>query len=230
MNELIKVTEKDGKQLVSARELYRKLELADGQFSRWAKSNIVENPYAIENEDWIGFDIDVEGNKTKDFALVLSLAKKIAMMSKTENGNKVRDYFLECEQKAKEKAWSLPQTYAEALQLAADQAKEIEQNKKLIAEQKPKAEYFDALVDRKLNINFRDTAKEIGIKEKDFIKFLLDKQYVYRDKKGQLKPIASYVDKGLFEIKEWTNKNKSGNQTLITPKGRETFRLLLNGC
>lgn len=232
MNELIKISEKDGKQIVSARELYKELELADGQFSRWAKSNIVENPYAIENEDWVGFDIDVEGNKTKDFALVISLAKKIAMMSKTEKGNKVRDYFLECEQKAKEKekAWSLPQTYAEALQLAADQAKEIEQNKKLIAEQKPKAEYFDALVDRKLNINFRDTAKEIGVKEKDFINFLLDRQYLYRDKKGQLKPFASYVDKGLFEIKEWTNKNKSGNQTLITPKGRETFRLLLNGC
>lgn len=232
MNELIKVTEKDGKQIVSARELYKVLELADGQFSRWAKTNVIENPYAIENEDWVGFDIDVEGNSTKDYAIVLPFAKKIAMMSKTEVGNRVRDYFLECEQKAKEKTWNLPQTYAEALQLAADQAKAIEAQQKLIAEQKPKAEYFDALVDRKLNINFRDTAKEIGVKEKDFIKFLLDRQYLYRDKKGQLKPIASYVDKGLFEIKEWTNKNKSGNQTLITPKGRETFRLLLSckGC
>lgn len=230
MNELIKISEKDGKQIVSARELYKVLELADGQFSRWAKTNVIENPYAIENEDWVGFDIDVEGNSTKDYAIVLSFAKKIAMMSKTEVGNRVRDYFLECEQKAKEKTWNLPQTYAEALQLAADQAKAIEAQQKLIAEQKPKAEYFDALVDRKLNINFRDTAKEIGVKEKDFINFLLDRQYLYRDKKGQLKPIASYVDKGLFELKEWTNKNKSGNQTLITPKGRETFRLLLKGC
>lgn len=234
MNELIKVTEKDGKQIVSARELYKVLELADGQFSRWSKSNIVENPYAIENEDWVGFDIDVEGNSTKDYAIVLPFAKKIAMMSKTEVGNRVRDYFLECERKVKvqEIVWTLPKTYAEALQLAADQAKELELQQKLIAEQKPKAEYFDALVDRKLNINFRDTAKEIGIKEKDFIKFLLDKQYVYRDKKGQLKPIACYVDKGLFELKEWTNEHKSGNQTLITPKGRETFRLLLSckGC
>lgn len=234
MNELIKVSEKDGKQIVSARELYKVLELADGQFSRWAKTNIIENPYAIENEDWVGFDIDVEGNSTKDYAIVLPFAKKIAMMSKTEVGNRVRDYFLECERKVKEQevVWTLPKTYAEALQLAADQAKEIELQQKLIAEQKPKAEYFDALVDRKLNINFRDTAKEIGIKEKDFIKFLLDKQYVYRDKKGQLKPIACYVDKGLFELKEWTNEHKSGNQTLITPKGRETFRLLLSckGC
>lgn len=87
MNELIKVTEKDGKQLVSARDLYRKLELADGQFARWARTNIVENPYAIENEDWVGFDIYVEGNSTKDYAIVLSFAKKIAMMSKTESEN-----------------------------------------------------------------------------------------------------------------------------------------------
>ncbi len=111
------------------------------------------------------------------------------------------------------KQMNIPQTFAEALRLAAEQAEQLERQQKLIAEQKPKAEYFDALVDRKLNINFRDTAKEIGIKEKDFIKFLLDKEYVYRDKKGQLKPIASYVDKGLFEIKEWTNEHKSGNQT-----------------
>lgn len=86
------------------------------------------------------------------------------------------------------KQMNIPQTFAEALRLAAEQAEQLERQQKLIAEQKPKAEYFDALVDRKLNINFRDTAKEIGIKEKDFIKFLLDKEYVYRDKKGQLKP------------------------------------------
>lgn len=63
MNELIKITEKSGKQVVSARELYKSLELADGQFSRWAKSNILDNPFTVENEDWVGFDIDVEGNK-----------------------------------------------------------------------------------------------------------------------------------------------------------------------
>lgn len=127
----------------------------------------------------------------------------------------------------KRSAFKVPSSFAEALQLAADQAKEIEAQQKLIAEQKPKAEYFDELVDRKLNINFRDTAKELGVKEKDFINFLLSHNYIYRDKKGQIKPIASHVEKGLFEIKEWKNEHKAGNQTLITPKGRETFRLLM---
>ncbi len=91
----------------------------------------------------------------------------------------------------------------------------------------PKAEYFDELVDRNLLTNFRETAKELGIKQKDFINFLLDKKYVYRDKRGKIMP---YADKnnGLFELKETYNEktNWSGTQTLVTPKGRETFRLL----
>lgn len=91
----------------------------------------------------------------------------------------------------------------------------------------PKAEYFDELVDRNLLTSFRETAKQLGIGEKAFVAFLLEKKYVYRDKKGKLMP---YADKntGLFEVKECFNEKTkwSGTQTLITPKGRETFRLL----
>lgn len=91
----------------------------------------------------------------------------------------------------------------------------------------PKAEYFDELVDRNLLTNFRETAKELGIKERDFVRFLLDRKYIYRDKKGKLLPYADKND-GLFEIKECFNEKTQwkGTQTLITPKGRETFRLL----
>lgn len=83
MAELIKVTEKDGRQVVSARELYTQLGLANGQFSRWAKSNILDNPFAVENEDWAGFDIDVEGNKVAYYAITLDFAKHLAMMART---------------------------------------------------------------------------------------------------------------------------------------------------
>ena len=93
---------------------------------------------------------------------------------------------------------------------------------------KPKAEYFDELVDRNLLTSIRETAKQLKIGEKLFVKFLLDKKYLYRDKRGKLTP---YADKnnGLFEMKECFNEKTkwAGIQTLITPKGRETFRLLL---
>lgn len=169
------------------------------------------------------------GQEYPMFELTLSQAKQILVRESKFVRKAVIAYIERLENEIKS-MFKVPRTYAEALRLAAEQAEEIERQQLLIAEQKPKAEYFDALVDRKLNINFRDTAKELGVKEKEFIKFLLDRKYIYRDKKGKIKPIASFVDKGLFEIKEWTNKDKAGNQTLITPKGRETFRLLINGC
>lgn len=91
----------------------------------------------------------------------------------------------------------------------------------------PKADYFDELVDRNLLTNFRETAKQINVKQKDFVNFLLEKKYVYRDKRGKLMPYADR-NEGLFEIKECFNEKTQwcGTQTLITPKGRETFRLL----
>ena len=94
----------------------------------------------------------------------------------------------------------------------------------------PKADYFDELVDRNLLTSFRDTAKALGVGPKSFVAFLLERKYVYRDKKGKLTPYEDKND-GLFEVKECFNEKTqwSGVQAMITPKGRETFRLLCNG-
>jgi len=110
MNELIKISQNEkGNQVVSARELYSYLGYESNKFARWAKSKILENDFAIENQDWIGLDINVQGNETKDYAITLDFAKRLAMMAKTEKGEQVRNYFIECEKKI------LPQTYKQAL-------------------------------------------------------------------------------------------------------------------
>ena len=92
----------------------------------------------------------------------------------------------------------------------------------------PKVEYFDELVDRNLLTSFRNTAKQLEVGERVFIRFLLDHKYIYRDKKGNLMPYADKND-GLFEIKECFNEKTQwkGVQTMLTPKGRETFRLMI---
>lgn len=94
----------------------------------------------------------------------------------------------------------------------------------------PKADYFDQLVERNTLTNFRETAKQLDIPPKKFVAFLLEKKYVYRDKKGKLLPYEQ-KNNGLFEVKECFNEKTqwSGTQTLVTPKGRETFRLLCAG-
>nr|DAF57604.1 MAG TPA: repressor domain protein [Siphoviridae sp. ctM6i4] len=91
----------------------------------------------------------------------------------------------------------------------------------------PKAEYFDEMISRNTLTNFRETAKELGISEKAFIRFLIDKKYIFRNQRGKLMPYANRSE-GWFEVKECYNEktNWSGIQTLVTPKGREAFRLL----
>ena len=108
----------------------------------------------------------------------------------------------------------------------ATQLKELQTK---VEQDKPKVQYFDTLVDRNLLTNFRDTAKELHVAPKAFINFLLEKGYIYRDNKSRLRPYQAHAEKGLFEVKEFASEfnNKAGIQTLVTPKGRETFRLLV---
>lgn len=108
----------------------------------------------------------------------------------------------------------------------------ITQKDKQIEEMTPKVNYFDALVDKKLNTNIRDTAKELCIGEKAFVSFLIKKGYVFRQgKHKQLRPYAKYAESGngLFVLKDKHNERNgwAGQQMYVTPKGKETFRLLL---
>lgn len=119
-----------------------------------------------------------------------------------------------------------------ALKDETDKRKALEAvNSRLTVENQimqPKADYFDELVDRNLLTNFRETAKELGVPPKKLVQFLVDKKYLYRDKKGKLLPFEG-KNSDLFEVKETFNEKTqwSGTQTMVTPKGREAFRLLM---
>ncbi len=92
----------DGEGKTTARKLYEFLNLAKGQFSRWAKTNILENAFAENGIDFEGFDINVEGNLTKDYKLTASFAKKLAMSCQNERGEQAREYFIKVEEKLKQ--------------------------------------------------------------------------------------------------------------------------------
>ena len=121
----------------------------------------------------------------------------------------------------------VPLTFAEALRAYADEVEAHEHTQQQLAIAEPKVQYFDKLVERNLLTNFTTTAKEFGVKRNDFIAYLLDNGYIYRDQRGNLLPYAVHVPH-LFEVKEYCKDHHSGTQTLITPKGRETLRLLLS--
>lgn len=97
MNEFIPISNHNGKQAVSARALYEFLGLNKAVWKRWYEKNITNNVYAFENEDYVGFNIMLNGNESKDFALSINFAKKISMQAKTQKGEDARNYFIECE-------------------------------------------------------------------------------------------------------------------------------------
>ena len=223
----------NAKETISSLELVKQINIfreAEGNRSELKHKTLLEIIRDEFEEEINGQKIlpvnykDAKGESRPMFELTLSQAKQILVRESKFVRKAMIAYIDKLESEVK---MNLPKTFAEALRLAADQQEEIERQQKLLIQQKPKVEYFDALVDRGLNICFRDTAKEIGVKETEFIKFLLEHGYLYRDQKKKLKPFAEYVDSGLFVIKEYQNTNHTGNQTLVTPKGRETFRLLL---
>lgn len=232
MNELIKIDYSNDKPAVSARDLHEFLEVGTDfrhWFPRMCEYGFTEGP----DFNMVKIDrVQTEGNRlvnriVEDAVLTIDMAKEICMLQRNEKGKMARQYFIQLE-----KDWNSPEkVMARALRIADQKIKTLEiANTALTVDNqimKPKADYFDELVDRNLLTNFRETAKQLNIKQNDFIKFLLDKKYLYRDKRGKLLPYAGKND-GLFEIKECFNDKTqwSGTQTLVTPKGRETFRLL----
>ena len=241
MNELISLTQSaiNGEvvQTVNARELHAFLE-SKQEFANWIKSRIEKYGF-IENYDFL---ITLSktpngGRPSQEYQISLDMAKHIAMMEKNERGRQIRNYFIECEKKLREVV-SVKAKYqlgiinanTEIDRMVALNEYEIGYVKPLekkVEEQAPKADYFDKLVDRNLLTNFRDTAKEFKVGQKFFINFLLNNKYIFRDKKNKLKPYQNHIDNGLFELKEFVRGEHTDVQTLITPKGRETFKLLL---
>jgi putative antirepressor len=224
MNELLKINTTDSERItVSARDLYEFLEATE-RFNSWFDR--MKQYGLTEGEDFTSvksFTVVNNGahKEIDDYQLTIDTAKQIAMLQRNEKGTRARKYFIQVEN-----AWNSPErVMARALTIAN---KTIETLKIENSELKPKADYFDNLVERNLLTNFRDTAKELGLRQTDLINNLIEDGYVYRDQKSKLKPYAKYgkTGKGLFELKEFSRNDHSDIQTLITPKGRETFRLL----
>lgn len=88
----------------------------------------------------------------------------------------------------------------------------------------PKAEYYDAFVDPADCTNIRTTAKELGVPEKQFTRYLEEKKYLFRDKNCKLFPRAVKKSAGLFLVRDfYTERGKLGHYTLITPAGKRHF-------
>lgn len=230
MNELIKVDYSGEKPAVSARELHEFLEVKTAYkdwFPRMCEYGFTqgEDFNLLKNER-----VQYEGTRAvtriiDDAVMTIDMAKEICMLQRNEKGKIARQYFLQLE-----RDWNSPEkVMARALQIADRKIKELEISNSALSTSleiaRPKAEYFDQLVERGTLLSLRESAKELGIPPKKFVDELLARKYLYRSKNGKLLPYEE-KNNGLFELKESVNTATgwSGTQTLTTPKGRDLFR------
>ncbi len=220
---------------VNGRELHESLQI-ETRYDMWF-SRMVEYGFYEERDFCTKMCKSTGGRPATNHMLTIDMAKHLCMIQRSAIGMQIRQHLIEIEN-----SWNTPeQIMARALAIANDTITQMQGtvislkafNAELTVQNQimaPKADYFDELVERGVNINIRNTAKELGVKEQAFVQFLLNHKYLFRDQKGKLTPYAQY-DNDLFVTKECFNEKTdwSGTQTLITPKGRETFRLLMDG-
>lgn len=168
-----------------------------------------------------------------DFLLSTDMAKHISMMTKTEKGKIMRQYFIDLE-----KAWNTPeQVMARALKLADRTIDTLkEDNKKLIDENermKPKEIFADAVSASTSSILIGDLAKllrqnGVDTGQKRLFEQLRNEGYLMKTGSSRNMPTQRYVADGLFQIKETVISNPDGSvrmtkTTKVTGKGQQYF-------
>ena len=228
MQELIKVKTQGDTQVVSARELYKGLEIAQ-RFSRWVSNN------------WDMFEEGIDFNKCTsstvvnngavreldDYTITIDMAKQLAMMVRSEKGKQYRQYFLELERK-----WNDPQEVVKRgyAILQNENARLKLENQQM----QPKALFADSVAASHTTILIGELAKilrgnGINIGANRLFQWMRDQGYLISRKGTDYNmPTQRSMNLGLFKIKESTITHSNGSvsiskTTKVTGKGQQYF-------
>ena len=152
MNELINITLNENQEpVVSARQLHKSLEVKT-RFSQWVEQNF---KMFKENEDFtsvVGTTLVNNGavRKLQDYAVSVRMAEHLAMMSKTNKGHEVREYFIQVEKVIEKEV--IPHDYKATQDL----------NKQLLGKNKDLADELDSV---KRSLRLKEAAYEMLEKE-----------------------------------------------------------------
>ena len=221
MEELIKVKTQGDTQVVSARELHEKLGLTT-RFSKWVDQNFKD---FIESVDFTSVTtVTVVNNGAKrelqDYAITISMAKELCMMSHTKLGKEYRKYFLELERKWNDPKEVVKRGYA----ILQNENKQLKIENGIL---KPKADKYDRYLSNKGLITITEIAKEYGMSGRELNKFLHDKGIIY--KKGDKWFVYQrYANDGLVGYEIFMPEDREIRRTLKwTTKGEQFIRNIL---
>ncbi len=228
-SELIKVTVQNDQQLVSARELYKGLEIKT-RFSLWVKQNFDDFEQGMDFTSVVT-TTEVQNNggiqqrELQDYALTIDMAKQLCLLSRTKKGKEYREYFIQVE-----KNWNSPEMVMNrALQISKARVEKLKADNKSLSlqleESNKKASYLDiilgtpdALAITQIAadygygaVNFNKLLKQVGIQHKVNGQWILYKVYMGK----------GYVVSQAFTFKDHYGKDRSKTTTYWTQKGRK---------
>lgn len=186
MSELIPIQDNDGAQAVMGRDLHDFLGIGK-DYTTWFKDMTAYGFVAGQDFSPIsGKTSDRGGRPKQDHIVSLDMAKEISMIQRTEKGKQARQYFIECERRAKEPAELSPEELmARAIKVADHTIKELEAktaDQALALEAaKPKVEYYDHCVSIESDVmTVKDWGAHFGLTEPLARQKLLDAKMIYR--------------------------------------------------
>ena len=231
MNELFNVTTNGDKLTLSARELYKELNIA-GRFSRWfeqmSEYGFEENVdyTSVQNCTEVQNNGGIQVRELQDYQITLDMAKEIAMLQRNEKGKEIRRKLIELE-----KAWNSPEkVMARALDIAHKTIANLQIENE---EMKPKAIFADAVATSDTSILIGDLAKLIkqngtDIGQKRLFERMRNDGYLIKKGTSKNMPTQMAMKKELFEVKERVISNPDGSTritrtTKVTGKGQIYF-------
>lgn len=190
----------------------RDCDLLNENYERMSLSKIGQSQYKADN-----------GQTYREYRLTKMQTFDLMTGYSAELRIKVNRRWAELE--AKEQAHQqIPQSFSEALRLAAEQAEKIEAQQKQLQAQAPKVLFADTVIGSQSSCLIGELAKlitqkgyEIG--EKRLFKWLRENHYLGTRGEYYNIPNQQYIEQGLFELKKGTRSGNGGvMHTTITPK------------
>lgn len=225
MNELFKVNASSERITLSARDLYKELEITE-RFSNWFERM---NQYGFQDGiDYLGCKVfnTQAHQELQDYQITIDMAKEIAMLQRNQKGKEIRLKLIELE-----KAWNSPEkVMARALNIANKTIENLTIENKAM---KPKALFADAVNDSETDILIGDLAKLIkqnghDIGQKRLFAWMRDNGYLIKSGSSKNMPTQRAMQMNLFRVKERTINNPDGSvritkTTKVTGKGQIYF-------
>ena len=225
MQELIKITEHNGENVVSARNVYNYLDVKT-DFTDWCK-RMFEYGFE-ENSDYVILlkyeDKPISKSNPIDYALTIDTAKEISMLQRTEKGKIARKYFIECEKKLLEIAHKPKELSRKELALIViEQEEKLEQLQKQLKHNEIKINFVDRIIASDDMIDIGQCAKvlELPFGRNTLFKELREKGIFFKNKN---EPKQAFIERGYFKLKEaFIETNTHGTisviKVLVTQRG-----------